>query len=217
MHHHLEKRRPGLAEQYRLIHNDVFHEAEAVTQELTIPGGISPQLANDSTRLFYASTEGNYLSLLGVLEHPFSRGSVHFSSSDPVEHPLVDPSYLSHPLDLKLLSIIALHLQDVARTPPLRNLLSGNGTIYQPGYHQLDEANVEDWIRANLQSEYHPAGTCAMLARRKGGVVDEEFRVYGVKGLRVVDASVFPMMPRANLQTLVYAVAERAADFLRAN
>lgn len=55
----------------------------------------------------------------------------------------------------------------------------------------------------------------ALLPIAKGGVVDERFEVYGVGGLRVVDASVFPLMPRGNLQTLVYAIAERAADFVK--
>ncbi len=50
---------------------------------------------------------------------------------------------------------------------------------------------------------------------RRGGVVDEQLRVYGVKGLRVVDASVFPLVLQSNLQTLVYAVAERAGDVIR--
>ncbi|KAF2224075.1 glucose-methanol-choline oxidoreductase, partial [Elsinoe ampelina] len=62
---------------------------------------------------------------------------------------------------------------------------------------------------------YHPVGTCAMMPRDKGGVVYEEVRVYGVKGLRMVDASVMPMMPRGNIQTTVYALAERAADIIK--
>jgi choline dehydrogenase len=87
--------------------------------------------------------------------------------------------------------------------------------VYQPGYLKLDANNVGDWVKKSLQSEYHPAGTCAMLPRKKGGVVDERFRVHGVRSLRVVDASVFPLLPRANLQTLVYAIAERAAEWIR--
>lgn len=54
-----------------------------------------------------------------------------------------------------------------------------------------------------------------MLPKEKGGVIDERFRVYGVEGLRVVDASVFPLMSRGNLQTLVYAISEMAADFIK--
>lgn len=153
--------------------------------------------------------------MLGVLEHPFSRGSIHIQSADPSAYPKIDPRYLSHPFDLEVLSKIALHIQKVAKTPPLSNLLKGNGTVYQSGYHKLTDLNVGAWIKENLQSEYHPAGTCAMLPRKKGGVVDERFRVFGVKSLRVVDASVFPLMPRANLQTLVYAIAERAAEFIQ--
>ncbi|KAH8657964.1 GMC oxidoreductase [Xylariales sp. PMI_506] len=193
-----------------------FLQSEAVTQELTITGGMSPWYANDSTKLFTVFTTGHYFSLLGVLEHPFSRGSVHIQSNDTAVYPLLDPNYLAHPLDLQILSTIALHLQDViAQTRPLSDLLAGNGTVFQPGYHRLTEANVADWVRGNIQSEYHPAGTCAMLPRASGGVVDEKFLVHGAANLRVVDASVFPLLPRANLQTLVYAIAERAADFIK--
>ncbi|CZR63099.1 probable choline dehydrogenase [Phialocephala subalpina] len=205
----------GLEEQYALL-SRYFH-TEAVTQELTVAGGMSPQYVNDTTKLFTTSLSGNFFTLLGVLEHPFSRGSVHIQSADPTVYPSIDPRYLSHPFDLEVLSRIALHLQTIAQTPPLSTLLKGNGTIYQPGYHALNFSNVEKWIKESLQSEYHPAGTCAMLPRGKGGVVDDRFRVYGVKGLRVVDASVFPLMPRGNLQTLVYAVAERGAEFIMEN
>ncbi|KUJ09476.1 alcohol oxidase [Mollisia scopiformis] len=203
----------SLAAQYSILNK--YFQTEAVTQELTVTGGMSPQYVNDTTKLFTTSLTGNFFTLLGVLEHPYSRGAVHIQSSDPTVYPEIDPKYLSNPFDLEVLSRIALHLQKVARTPPLSDLLKGNGTIYQPGYYELDSNNVGEWIKQNLQSEYHPAGTCAMMPKEKGGVVDERFRVYGVDGLRVVDASVFPLMPRANLQTLVYAIAERAANFMK--
>ncbi|OLN96651.1 Glucose oxidase 1 [Colletotrichum chlorophyti] len=204
---------PSLADQYRLILRDL--KSEAVAQELTIEGGISPQFSSDTTKLFSAGSAGNFLSILGVLEHPFSRGSIHIQSADASIHPEINPRYLSNPLDVQLLKIIALHLQTVARTKPLSGLLQGEGTVFQPGYHELTAQNVEDWVRSSMQSEYHPCGTCAMLPRAKGGVVDEKFRVYGVQKLRVVDASIFPLIPRANIQSLVYAVAERAADFIK--
>ncbi|KAK6224459.1 GMC oxidoreductase [Colletotrichum tabaci] len=204
---------PGLADQYRLILRDL--KSEAVAQELTIEGGISPQFSSDTTKLFSAGSPGNFLSILGVLEHPLSRGSVHIQSADAAVHPQIDPRYLSNPLDVQLLKAIALHLQTVARTAPLRDLLQGGGSVYQPGYRALTADNVESWVRDAVQSEYHPCGTCAMLPKSAGGVVDERLRVYGVEGLRVVDASVFPLIPRANIQSLVYAVAERAADFIK--
>ncbi|EXF83835.1 GMC oxidoreductase [Colletotrichum fioriniae PJ7] len=204
---------PGLVEQHRITFRDL--KSEAIAQELTIEGGISPQFSADTTKLFSAGSPGNFLSILGVLEHPFSRGSIHIQSADAAVHPIIDPRYLSHPLDIQLLKAITLHLQTVARTQPLSDLLQGEGTVFQPGYHELTAANVEEWIRGSMQSEYHPCGTCAMLPRSKGGMVDERFRVYGVKGLRVVDASILPLIPRANIQSVVYAVAERAVDFIK--
>jgi choline dehydrogenase-like flavoprotein len=190
-------------------------QSEAVTQEFATPSGMNPHLANDSARLFTAITPGKFFTIVGVLQHPFSRGHVHISSPDPLEYPRIDPQYLSHPLDIKLLSAMALHVQRVARTEPLSGLLEGDGSVYQPEYYELDGGNVEAWVRESLQSEFHPCGTCAMLPQEEGGVVDAKFRVYGVDGLRVVDASIFPMIPRANIQSLVYAVAERAAEFIR--
>ncbi|KAK6536835.1 hypothetical protein TWF281_001045 [Arthrobotrys megalospora] len=204
----------GLGAQHALQIQDLF--TEAVAQELTIGAGITPIWQNNTKKLFGNEIPtGNFFSLLGVLEHPFSRGSSHIKSSDPAVYPAIDPKYLSHPLDIELLSKIVLHQQTIARTPPLSDLLKGNGTVYQPGYHEITPANVKSWIKAALQSEFHPSGTCSMLPRIKGGVVDERFKVYGVKKLRVVDASVFPLLSRANIQSLVYAVAERAADFIK--
>jgi choline dehydrogenase len=186
-----------------------------VTQELTVDGGMSPQYANDTTKLFTTSLVGNFFTLLGGLEHSFSRGSTHIQSADQNVYPEIDPRYLSHPFDLAVLSKLALHFQVIAQTPLLSTLLVNNGTSYQSGYYALNENNVGEWIKKNLQSEYHPAGTCAMMPRNKGGVVDTRFKVYGVDGLRVVDVSIFPKLPRGNLQTLVYAIAESAADWLK--
>lgn len=58
-------------------------------------------------------------------------------------------------------------------------------------------------------------GTCSMLPREDGGVVDAKLRVYGCKGLRVVDASVIPLIGRGNIASVVYALAERAADLIK--
>jgi len=206
------KTNPGLATQYSLLASSF--PTEALTQELTVTGGMTPLFSNDSSKVFSTSLPGNFLTLLGVLEHPWSRGSIHITSANASVYSEIDPKYLFHPFDLALLSRIALHLQSIARSSPLSQFLKGNGTVYQEGYEELNEENVEGVIRSYLQSEYHPVGTCAMALREKGGVVDERFRVYGVGGLRVVDASVFPLLVRGNLQTLVYTVAERGVEFI---
>ncbi|KAK3074620.1 hypothetical protein LTR53_002831 [Teratosphaeriaceae sp. CCFEE 6253] len=201
--------------QYKIIIKDMKGEQE-IAQHMNTASGMNPTFANDTTKLFTAPTPGNYFTILGVLEHPFSRGSVHLQSANASVYPVIDPRYLSHPADIKILAKIALHIQDsLAKAKPLSDLLQGNGTVLQPEYNTLTEANVEAEIRRVLQSEYHPSGTCAMLPEDQGGVVDSRLRVYGTKKLRVVDASIVPLQPRANLQTFVYAMAERAADFIK--
>lgn len=140
---------------------------------------------------------------------------MHITSSDHTAYPAIDPNYLSHPLDLFIIGQSLLHLQKVARTPPLSTHLLDGGHAFQEGFYELNEENVEEFVRDSFSSEYHPIGTCAMGPRSEGGVVDERLRVHGTKGLRVVDASVFPLQARGNLASLVYAVAERAADFIK--
>lgn len=191
----------------------------ATGQILAFAGGDSPQFSNDSVKVFGqvdpATSPDNYFSLFGVLEHPFSRGSVHISSADPAVLPTVDPNYFSHPLDVAVSAAIALHLQTLGQTKPLASKLAGGGTIAQPGYESITLSNAADQVKKTFITSFHPVGTCAMLPADRGGVVDSRLKVYGTTNLRVVDASVFPLMVQSNLQTLVYAVAERAAEWIR--
>ncbi|KAI7202292.1 alcohol oxidase [Hortaea werneckii] len=205
----------SLSRQYNLIINDV-EQGQEVAQHMNTASGMNPVFANDTTKLFSPPTPGNYFTILGVLEHPLSRGTVHIHKNDPSVHPLIDPHYLEHPADLAMLSKIALHIQNkLAQAYPLSSVLKDNGTLYQDVYTTLTEENVESEVKRLLQSEYHPSGTCAMLPRDASGVVDPRFNVYGIDRLRVIDASIVPLQPRANLQTFVYAIAERAADFIK--
>ncbi|MCJ1269005.1 hypothetical protein MMC22_008893 [Lobaria immixta] len=211
---------PGLSEQYDLVLRKLLDPNEASAQELFFTGGENPQFGDNISLLFQTdpvTTPDSYFTMFGILEHPFSRGSVHITSPDPTVASAIDPNYLSHPLDIVVTSSIALHLQTVAQTQPLASHLKNGGTVYQPGYQRLTEQNVAEQVRDTFSSEYHPIGTCAMQPAHKGGVVDERLRVYGTKNVRIVDASIFPLQVQANLQTLVYAVAERAADFIKAD
>lgn len=204
---------------YELTIEKLLDPREAAIQEVYLPGALVPPLAANASALFTPSPTdypSNYFSLLAVLEHPLSRGSVHITSSDPTVYPVIDPKYLSHPLDLYVVSQALLHLQQVARTPPLSTHLKDGGNAFQPGFYRLNEENVEAFVRNSFSSEYHPMGTCAMGPEGKGGVVDEKLKVHGTQNLRIVDASVFPLQVRGNLASLVYAVAERAADFIKA-
>ena len=211
----LNKAYPDISSlQEKLTLEKLLSPTEASFQEVYLPGGSTPSTDNPAL-IFSTDQPGNYFTFFSALEHPFSRGSVHITSSSALEYPAIDPNILAHPLDMSVISEGALHIQQVARTQALASHLKDGGTVYQPGFYELDEGNVEDFVRANAGSEYHPIGTCAMLPRSAGGVVDERLKVYGTDNLRVVDASIFPLQIRGNLQTSVYAVAERAADFIK--
>ncbi|EPE24373.1 FAD/NAD(P)-binding protein [Glarea lozoyensis ATCC 20868] len=89
-----------------------------------------------------------------------------------------------------------------------------------PYYPFLQDATPETLIPAifsGLRTEFHGTGTTSMMPLERGGVVDTHLRVYGTKNLRIVDAGIFPLVPAAHLQAPVYAVAEKAADIIKAD
>lgn len=162
--------------------------------------------------------DGNFITLVTALSHPLSTGTVHISSSDVDAKPVIDPKYLSDEdgIDLEMHARAIRHLESIAATEPMKGLLKPGGRRNHPDAfvgNDLDKA--KKFAAVGGSSNWHPCGTCAMSPREKGGVVDSEFRVYGARGLRVVDASVFPFVPQSNLQGMVYGVAERAADIIR--
>lgn len=210
---------PGYEAQQKLLLDGLNSTQNSAVQEIWISGGISPWYYNDSSKVFAGPGDGgNYFSVLGLVSHPFSRGSVHIQSADPADQARLDPRYLSHPLDRQLERQLAFHMRDLVQNAPLSGLLEGNGTVYQPGYLDggvLGEDNVDEFVAEKMLVAYHHSGNNAMLPRDSGGVVDHRLRVYGVEGLRVVDASVFPMLPQGTITSIVLAVAERAADFVK--
>lgn len=107
------------------------------------------------------------------------------------------------------------YIPTIAAAEPLASLLKTDGRRLPGGIDIGSLEGAKEHCRRNLITNNHPCGTCAMMPRAMGGVVDDRLKVYGVKGLRVVDASIFPMIPRGNIQSSVYAVAEKAADLIR--
>ncbi|PWY84972.1 oxidoreductase [Aspergillus heteromorphus CBS 117.55] len=140
---------------------------------------------------------------------PASRGNIHITSTDFATESKFDPRFFSHPLDIELM---ARHYQKLQQVPLLPELQP----FFQPLAAPADLESTKEALRtAAAQSAHHTCGTAAMLPREAGGVVDQELRVYGTRNLRVVDASVFPLMPHGNPMSVVYAVAERAADLIQ--
>ncbi|OTA59684.1 GMC oxidoreductase [Hypoxylon sp. EC38] len=159
---------------------------------------------------------GNYVSIGASLQYPLSRGRTHISSSDPSVAPTIDPRYLSHPLDIEMYARHLMVIEIIAKTPPFSNYIKPGGRRAQPGEPRVDTLEkAKAYIRETALTDNHLVGTCAMLPREKGGVVDHRLKVYGVQGLRIVDSSIMPLIPRANVQTSVYTVAEKAADIIK--
>ncbi len=151
-------------------------------------------------------------TMLAALMRPASRGRLWLRSADPLAHPHVDPEYLSEPADRELLKVGLQVLQSIAETSPLNHFLD---RPHLPSQTDFDDRAMNEHIRLTTQTEYHPVGTCTM-GIGDGAVVDPQLRVYGVDGLRVVDASIMPLVPRGNTNAPTIMVAERAADLIRA-
>lgn len=158
---------------------------------------------------------GKHLVLLGMLSHPTSRGSVHIQSSDVFDAPVIDPNYLSNPVDIEVFAEHMLYMQSLASSSPLSELLKQPPKPSHSISHLADLEGAKEYVRVRAVSMWHPAGTCAMLPQEIGGVVDSRLKVYGVKNLRVADSSIVPVLPPGNLQSTVYAVAERAAWLIK--
>jgi choline dehydrogenase len=137
-----------------------------------------------------------------VLLQPRSTGVVRLRSADPSDKPRIEPRYLSAPDDLATLVHGVELARRVAAMPALAPFA---GAELEPG-----DVSIEEAIRARATTLYHPVGTCRM-----GTVVDTELRVRGLEGLRVVDASVIPRVPRGHTHLPTLMVAERAAELLR--
>jgi choline dehydrogenase-like flavoprotein len=147
-------------------------------------------------------------AILPCLQKPFSRGTVLINSTSPFDPPVIDPRYLSNPLDLALLVAGFKYARAIRATSALQSI-SVQETY--PGPTTQTDNQIEEFIRGGLATENHHGGTAAMLPRDLGGVVDSNLRVYGVQGLRVVDASIMPLLPAAHLQATVYGIAEKVS------
>lgn len=155
--------------------------------------------------------EGRAISFSPCLLTPESRGEIRLASADPLEHPVIDPQYLTEGDDLERL-VEGLRLAvEIAEAEPLDPYRGER--VWPDGAFDTDDA-LEARIRETAETIYHPVGTCKM-GDDGMAVVDDDCRVHGVEGLRVVDASVMPTITRGNTNIPTIMIAERAAEFVR--
>lgn len=164
------------------------------------------------------AADGKYVSMIAMLSHPLSRGSTHIRSSSATEPPLVDPRYLYDELDAEILARHVLQIEKLLELPALKAVVVPEGRRFPREFDSRPKTTeeVKEAIRKYAATNYHPCGSCAMMGQEANGVVDGSLKVYGTQNLRICDASIFPIIPRGNILTTVYAVAEKAVDiFLR--
>lgn len=149
-----------------------------------------------------------------AIAHPFSRGRISINSANPFENPTVDYRTFAHPADIQIVTHALRYYQSFAKQPELAPLNPrAPASFPAPG---ASDAEIETYLRGAAASSFaHPSGTCSMLPRRLGGVVDSSLKVYGTSNLYVVDASIMPLVPGTHLVATVYAVAEKAADLIK--
>ena len=154
----------------------------------------------------FTDPEEHGMWLSPCLLQPQSRGSVTLASNDPTAKPLIRHNYYAAEEDMATMIGGCRKLMEIAQQPALQPFAS---TPFTVPAGDTDE-DIRAHVARNTTTLYHPVGTCAM-----GSVVDAELRVQGVESLRVIDASVMPMVPRGNTNAPTIAIAERAADLIR--
>ncbi len=182
-----------------------------VEPDLQLYGAVSPH--RDYAR-FLSSKAG--FSLHATLQRPNSRGELRLRSANPIEYPAIDPRYFSSDStgqDIATLVEGVRINRRIAAQSPLREMIACEVT---PSAEAQSDAEIAEYVRGHCTTLYHAASTCRMGTDARAVVDPATFRVHGLDGLRVADASVIPIMISGNIQTATILIAERAARAIAA-
>ncbi|MEO1428106.1 MAG: choline dehydrogenase [Cyanobacteria bacterium J06633_8] len=150
-------------------------------------------------------------TLCPTLLYPQSKGQITLRSNNPLEAPIIQPHYLTNQKDLEvLLAGVKISRQILQQ----RAFDKFRGEEIVPGFHIESTEDICTFIRNTAESLYHPVGTCKM-GNDSMSVVNSNLQVYGIKGLRVVDASIMPTIVGGNTNAPTIMIAEKAADMIK--
>ena len=142
--------------------------------------------------------------------HPKSRGSVKLNSSNPYDYPKILFNYLKEEDDLRQTRECIYLARNILSQP---SLAKHAGKEVGPGFDKKTDDELDDYIRSKAETAYHPCGTCKMGVDDLA-VVDENLKVKGIQNLRVIDASIMPEIPSANLNAPTLMIAEKGSDLI---
>jgi len=159
----------------------------------------------------FTAPEGHGFTVGPTLVSPQSSGRLSLRSTDPAQHPAISANYMASEADLQVLVEgikLARRLAHAKAFDPFR------GEEMLPGRQVQSDEELVAYVRSSAETLYHPVGTCKM-GHDELAVVDEQLRVRGVEGLRVIDASIMPTIVNGNTNAPTIMIAEKAADLLR--
>ncbi|KAK7903764.1 hypothetical protein LTR67_001784 [Exophiala xenobiotica] len=197
------------------------YAASAGTDETVVAG--YKAIYNTTINTFFSSPIPQVELLIGnnlngtinigaAIQHPFSHGQISINSSNPMDYPVINPNYLTHPADIHILREGIKIARRLGEAKPLSDGLTKE---VWPGSDVSSDDEWDDFLRNVAFTEYHPSSSCAMMPLEQGGVVDANLRVYGVANVRVADASVPPTAFSAHLMSSTYGIAEQASTLIR--
>ncbi|KAK0184513.1 alcohol oxidase [Armillaria mellea] len=150
---------------------------------------------------------GSFFSITIAGICPLSRGDVTINSTNSLDPPLINPNYFSHPQDIAIMQYAIESAKKFVTSAAWDGYILG-----------VTANNTESDLRNGVGSAFHPVGTASMSpADASWGVVNPDLKLKGAKGVRIVDASVLPLVPAGHTQVPVYIIAERAADLIKAD
>jgi choline dehydrogenase len=199
------------------IEANAFLQPESETARPAIQFHFAPfYIGNDyRTDLYNINTfpRTNGFSILIILLHPESRGTISVNSNNPMTPPVIQPNFFQQEKDLSTLLSGLKKAMEVADAKAFRPY-SAEG-LYHPSRQASDKVLTEH-IRRSLETLYHPVGTC-MMGRGAMAVVNENLQVHGLNKLRVVDASIMPTIVSGNTNAACIMIGEKGADLIKSD
>ena len=189
---------------------------------MLVRGGQGRPVARDPVNLLCGAgveegtettASGNGCTINIGLMRPKSRGRIFLRSRDLDVPPVIDARYITDPYDAACLVEGVRIGQDIMESRALRRYIRG---IHRSRSPFRTDQEREAFVRETVQTAVHPCGGCKMGIDDLA-VVDPQFRVHGIEGLRVADSSAMPFLPSGNLNGPVFMMGERATDFIRDN